>query len=328
MRRKSAYTPTFRQSAPNHTSSLYSYGPLSLLVRSVRWITHGACGVFLLSCALATAADQSLAPAIPLSVKKPRLLKVACFNHPPLAYVDDKTQQGTGFVVELEKRIWESQGYQLQFEFLPLARSVRQTVSGKADLMCGTLPNVITQLQLFPLPIGSITYHAWVSDRQDDWQYQGLKSLDERKLVTIHSLTYAGSLPGFLPYLAQHPDKLKLSGQHPTAQAIRLLRAGRANTLIMDKPQLNFYLNKLKLPHTLKMAGKVGIPSYFYPATSTRNPDYDELQTSFLLGLLRLRESGELDRLRKAYNIPDWGDGGHLNSLQRHAVRNGPAAGE
>jgi len=270
----------------------------------------------LLCFSLVTTADNTPSDQ-PSLTDQPRVLKVACFNYPPFAYVDEETQETTGFTVELERRIWEPQGYQLNFEFMPLVRTIHELINNRADLMCAYVPNVTAEVKLFPLPIGTLTYYAWVPKSERSWQYKDLNSLTDRELMTIRSLYYSGSLVGFREYLEKHPAKFELSGQHPTAQAIKLLRAGRANTLILDKPQIDFYLKKLNMKHTLKTAGIVGVPTYIYPAAATHNPAYDELQTSFLLGLLRLRESGELEALRKEFDIPDWGRSGHLNNLQQ-----------
>jgi ABC-type amino acid transport substrate-binding protein len=275
----------------------------------------------LLCFSLMTAADTP-SVAQSSSTDQSGVLKVACFNYPPFAYFDEKTQKTTGFTVELERRIWESQGYQLNVELMPLVRAIHQVVHNQADIMCAYVPNVTAEVKLFPLPIGTLTYYAWVPASENDWHYQGLDSLVGRDLLTIRSLYYSGSLSGFRQHLAKHPAKLELSGQHPAAQAIKIMRSGRANTLIMDKDLIAFYQKTLHMEQTLKTAGVVGVPTYIYPAAATHNPAYDELQTSFLLGLLRLRESGELEALRKEFGISDWGDRGHLNSLQQQ-----PASG-
>lgn len=284
--------------------------------RGLSKLCRAAYMIGLLCFNLMTTAETSPSDQPP-STDQSRVLKIACFNYPPFAYFNEDSQTTTGFTVELERRIWETQGYQLKFELMPLVRAIHQVVNNQADIMCAYVPNVSAEVKLFPLPIGTVTYYAWVPESEDRWHYQGLDSLIGRDLLTIRSLYYSGSLSGFRQHLAKHPAKFELSGQHPTAQAIKIMRSGRANTLIMDKPLIAYYQKALHMEHTLKTAGVVGVPTYIYPAAATHNPAYDELQTSFLLGLLRLRENGELEALRKKFGIPDWGDRGHLNSLQQ-----------
>lgn len=264
---------------------------------------------------------HSLASDTHETAAKKKPLNISCFNYPPFIFIDPDTHETTGFLVELEKRIWEPYGYEVNFQLTPLARAIRHVIHGQTDLMCAYVPNVSKDVQLMPLPVGTLIYYAWVPNT-DDWQYDGLDSLKKRKLITIHGLNYSGSVPGFSDFLEENPPPIKLSGQDPTAQAIRILASKRADTLIMDEPHMNHYLSKSNLGDKIKTAGVVGTPTFTYIAGAASNPDFDELQTIFLLELIKLRESGELDALRERFGVPDWGIGGHLNGMQQRPRTN------
>lgn len=212
-----------------------------------------------------------------------------------------------GYMVTLVRLVFEPLGYQVTYKMLPWKRAIIETRKGRFNAVIGATRKETPDF-IFPEQEAGISYLSFFVNKRSQWRYQHPGSL---------STVYLGAIDGydyndwFLDYLDANPDRVYLRyGYAPLRDNLSLLVNGRLDAVAGDVKAVRWIANELAVSNQIQHAGKdtsvaaQRIYHAFSPAKKS-SAKYAELLSQ---GIESLRQSGELQKLMKAYQLQDWRD--------------------
>lgn len=187
----------------------------------------------------------------PLSAAKPEVLKVCYDQWPPMTMYPSQLDPRRGFVIEMLSDIYNDAGYELDFYAVPLARGIDMVSSGLCDLLPENAfsPNkeagyVFAEEASFEYPM------AFVVRQDDDWKYEGIKSLDNKQVATGPGWDYSSMSVAYQSYLddpVNNANVETMTGENDVVNRI-------LNMIVANRIDL-YADNVLLLKHTLNETG-------------------------------------------------------------------------
>jgi polar amino acid transport system substrate-binding protein len=213
----------------------------------------------------------------------------------PFTFMDTKTQQITGAMVDLITAIGDSQGFKVTVEATPFSALIPSLTSNKIDIISAAM--LITPARqevidfsdpVFPYPEGMIVK---ADDKKD------YKSLADLKGETVGA--QVGTV--YVDFLKKNGEFAEVKTYDSIADIIRDVGLGRIKAGFGDAPIIRYQLSQRKdagvrfvESYEPKMAGFVGI--------GTRKGD-KELMGKINAGLAQVKKSGKLDEILKKWNL-------------------------
>ena len=207
--------------------------------------------------------------------------------------------QQKGFMVDLAYRVFDSVDYKL----MPWQRALEEVDAGNFDCVLGAYKEDAPGF-IFP-------EESWGTDRigifikqSDNWEYNGLESLLERKVGVIKGYSYAEDLDNLIE---SSPQVFKIaSGINGLEKNIKKLHAGRIDVVIESTPVASAKLKSLGLSEKIKRVGFINEAAPFYIACSPANPKSKALVKKVDEITRQLREQGEIEKIMSQYGLTDW----------------------
>jgi polar amino acid transport system substrate-binding protein len=186
-----------------------------------------------------------------LSAAQPEVLKVCYDQWPPMTMYPSDQDSRRGFVIEMLSDIYKDAGYELDFYAVPLGRGIDMVSSGTCDLLPENAysPNeeagyVFAEKASFEYPM------AFIVRKDDDWKYEGIKSLENRRVATGPGWDYSSMSVAYQSYL-DDPDNSAdvetMTGENDVVNRI-------LNMIVANRIDL-YADNLLVLKHTLNETG-------------------------------------------------------------------------
>lgn len=213
----------------------------------------------------------------------------------PFTFMDTKTQQITGAMVDLITAIGDSQGFKVTVEATPFSALIPSLTSNKIDIISAAM--LITPARqevidfsdpVFPYPEGMIV------KADDKKEY---KSLADLKGETVGA--QVGTV--YVDFLKKNGEFTEVKTYDSIADIIRDVGLGRIKAGFGDAPIVRYQVSQRKdagvrfvESYQPRMEGSVGI--------GTRKGD-KELMGKINAGLAQVKKSGKLDEILKKWNL-------------------------
>jgi len=207
-----------------------------------------------------------------------------------------------GYVIEIIKAVFSGEKYQLQIDYFPWSRAIRNVTLGQYDALLSPAKKEAPHL-VFPLKaVGSQRMCFFVKE-SSNWKYEGPKSL---KGVSI-GIAADTSIEELNGYIVKHPEQFQFQPYHERfvkQNALKLLK-GRMDTFIFTLNTTQYTLKNENLDGKVKNAGctsKAPIYMAFTPNLSKKTfinggVEYFDKRMS------KLAKEGTIEKILKKYKI-------------------------
>lgn len=239
-----------------------------------------------------------------LSVHANNTFKVASDEWCPyICYEENKP----GILIEILNEIAKNDGFKIQFDFIPLARSLRLLQQSKLDMVLALTDDHIKE---FNLKQSQQVYGGWYNDfyvrKSTQWKFTSIENLklfieQGNTLGLINAYEYGKGI-----------DQLKESsgryiytatGNTPLPNLLKMLSKRRIAVLLDSRFNVEYEIKDNNIKN-LQHVGTDGgfVPLYIGYAPKTSKKHINALDK----GLVKLRATGQLSNILKRYGVPDW----------------------
>lgn len=230
-------------------------------------------------------------------------LDVAYFHYPPFLI---EGEVASGFIIDIEREIFERAGYQLNFKAFPYSRALLDTSKGKFDFCASLVPMAIEGLT-YPKNEVAELKTVFVIKKNNPWRYQGIASLSGKVIGNIISYDYSSISKAYNDYL--HSDDAQvtaLSGDNVTARMLRMISKGRVETYSDSKSLLEYTMLQNDMAGQFEFTGTLGNVLLTKPGFPESAENSAELIKVFDRGMDRIRADGTLEKIMKKYGLSAW----------------------
>lgn len=217
-------------------------------------------------------------------------------------YNCDPNSDTPGYVIELLDIIFSAHGHTIKYITLPWKRALEDTRAGIINAAVGAIPKEAPDL-IFPE-----TEHGWYEvgffTMDSNWRFLGEKSVANMIFGTVDGYSYGEAtdkmiLSGILKIEA-------VGGDAPLQCNMNKLLYNRIQGIIADKNVFNSVANTINKPNSFYYEGSPSKGEPLYVAFSPQIESSKEYARLYSEGIIKLRKSGEFQKLLAKYGIVDW----------------------
>ncbi len=242
----------------------------------------------------------------PLAAAALALITTAAFAQPtykvgstptgvPFTFMDTKTQQIQGAMVDLITAIGDSQGFKVTVEATPFSALIPSLTSNKIDIISAAVLITPARQEVIDFSDPVFPYPEGMMVKADD--NKAYKSLADLKGELVGA--QVGTV--YVDFLKKNGEFSEVKTYDSIADIIRDVGLGRIKAGFGDAPIVRYQLSQRRdagvrfvESYEPKMAGFVGI--------GTRKND-KELMGKINAGLAKVKQSGKLDEILKKWNL-------------------------
>ena len=205
-----------------------------------------------------------------------------------------------GFLVEIVKKVFEPQGFTVDYKIVPWARAIRDTRAGRYSAILGAIRSEAPDFHYADGTGFAAGTQAFVKPGSP-WKYAGPASLDAATLGVILDYSYGDTAD---KYIAQHRSDTKRvqlsTGEDALEKNVAKLVQGRVSVLLEDPAVMRYFLDKTNQTGAVAPAGALEDTEVFV-AFGPHEEHAAEHAKMLADGMRRMRESGELARILARY---------------------------
>ena len=231
----------------------------------------------------------------------------------PLTFVADEWcpfncvpgDEHEGFVLDIVRRIYADEGYEIHYASIPWTRVLREVRSGTYDAAIAATGNEAPGL-VYPVESCGVSDNAFFTRIGSPWRWTGIQSLANIRTAFIRDYDYGGSFAHYLDERKNSPMTTFSVGEVALAKNMRLLAWGRIDLVVADVIVGRYTLRTMGLDDVIECNGRENIPEPVFVAFSPQREDARHLAELYDQGIDRLRASGELATILARYGLVDW----------------------
>ena len=207
---------------------------------------------------------------------------------PPFEFVNTKTQEITGFEMDLIRAMGKQAGYEVKITNMAFDGIIPAVLSGSVDV--GASGFSVTEERkkrvLFTEPFYKSGLTVLVAKGNED-KIQGFKDLDGRKLAVQIGTTGAA--------YAKNVEGARVSAFNTTSEAFMDLNVKNADAVVLDRPVLAYFLKtKPRVAKNLQLSTEIADAEHFGFAVKKGNA---ELLQKLNAALEELKKSGQFAKI-------------------------------
>jgi len=202
-----------------------------------------------------------------------------------------------GYAIELVRQIFHSQQQQVQFEFLPWPRALKQARQGDAVAIVTIWYDEERTVDLdYPSPL-YLNYVRFFHRTANPVQFRQLSELSKKQRLRI------GIVRGYSYHPSVHRLPVTFVELNSDLESLQMLALGRVDLVIAEQMVAEYLLgNDLKRYHDqISVTGPVLEEKPMYLAFSKKHPASAALRQQFEQGLQRLKQQKKLSSLLPTY---------------------------
>lgn len=191
-------------------------------------------------------------------VASAKMLKVCYDQWAPMTIFPTDEETGRGVVIDMLDEIYVSQGYEIEYYEVPLARGIAMVADGDCDM----LPEYVyvAEAEKDVVYAEEITFAyttAFVIRRDDPWRYDGVKSMEGKRVATGPGWDYSAASVDYQNYIdnpANNAFVEVISGYDDVVDRIfTMIRDGRVDLYADNELVLQYVLNRLDMNDDLQV---------------------------------------------------------------------------
>ena len=210
-----------------------------------------------------------------------------------------------GYMLDIATEIAKLYGHTIDYKQLSWARAIEETRDGK---YVGIIAAAQSDAEGFVFPDQSfgVSTLVYATRKDNDFVYNGIKSLDGKSIGVVQDYTYAEELNDYIKKYSKDIKKVQVAaGDNALDTNIRKLEAGRVDVIVEDLNVLLQKLNQLGKSDVFKISPSTEKLDLYF-GFSPKNPKSPEYAKQFSDGLKKLRKSGKINEIMEKYGLKDW----------------------
>jgi len=211
-----------------------------------------------------------------------------------------------GYMIDIAREAFGLAGIDVEYVNMSWARALQQARDGYIDAVVGALPGDAPDF-VFPDAATGYSTIALYTHPDNTWQYAGIDSLSQSKLLAINGYAYSPELDSYIEKYQDDPERVwVLSGPAPLSRAIELLHQQRSDVFPEDRYVMQWQLEQENNTESLRMAAVIH-ESPIYVAFSPVGRDSAQLAALLSEGARALQSSGRVAEILTRYGL-SWSD--------------------
>lgn len=211
-----------------------------------------------------------------------------------------------GYMIDIAREAFGLYGINVEYVNMSWARALQQARDGYIDAVVGALPGDAPDF-VFPDAATGYSTIALYTHPDNTWQYAGIDSLSQSKLLAINGYAYSPELDSYIEKYQDDPERVwVLSGPAPLSRAIELLHQQRSDVFPEDRYVMQWQLEQENNTESLRMAAVIH-ESPIYVAFSPIGRDSAQLAALLSEGARALQSSGRVAEILTRYGL-SWSD--------------------
>ena len=180
-----------------------------------------------------------------------------CYDHwAPMTIFPSAESSERGVVIDMLEQIYTAQGYQLEYYEVPLARGLDMVAQGLCDMLPEYLYTRNSEKGFVYAAEETFTYpSAFVVRRDDPWRYDGVQSIQGRRVATGPGWDYSSMSAGYQDFISdpQNSDFVEVIAGYDDVvdRILRMIRDNRVDIYADNELVLQYALNRLNLENEL-----------------------------------------------------------------------------
>ncbi|WP_232728870.1 substrate-binding periplasmic protein [Marinomonas sp. ef1] len=192
------------------------------------------------------------------SVSHAKTLKVCYDQWPPMTIFPTKEVPERGVVIDMVEQIYSSKDYSLEYFEVPLARGLDMVAEGLCDMLPEYLYSKNSDNAFVYASEATFSYAtAFVVRKSDSWRYQGIQSLNGKRIATGPGWDYSSMSAGYQHYIDDpaNSDFVEvIAGYDDVVDRIfHMIKEDRVDLYADNDLVLQYVLNQLDLNDDLRI---------------------------------------------------------------------------
>jgi polar amino acid transport system substrate-binding protein len=215
-----------------------------------------------------------------------------------------------GVVIDMLEQIYTAEGYELEYYEVPLARGLDMVAEGLCDILPEYLYSKNSEKNFVYATEPTFAYtSAFVVRRDDPWRYNGIQSINGKRIATGPGWDYSSMSVDYQNYIDDPKNSSfveVIAGYDDVVDRVfHMIRENRVDLYVDNELVLQYVLNRLNLNDDLKIV-RPGLEKKLveFPIFSKKIPatKRQELIRIWNEGRLSLKGTKE-NMLLKKYNV-------------------------
>lgn len=239
-----------------------------------------------------------------------KTLKVCYDQWIPMTIFPSEDSTSRGVVIDMLEQIYSSNGYQVEYYEVPLARGLDMVTEGLCDMLPEYLYSKTSEQDFVYASEATFAYTtAFIVRRDDQWRYSGVQSIKGKRIATGPGWDYSSMSVDYQNYI---DDPINsnfvevIAGYDDVVDRIlHMIKDNRVDLYADNELVLQHVLNRLNLHNDLKIVHP-GLDKKLVemPIFSRKIPEAKRQELIKIWNEGRLLMKGEKEKLLlKKYNI-------------------------
>ena len=221
-----------------------------------------------------------------------------------MPFTGDPAGEKPGYAVEIARDIFIPQGILVDYQIMPWGDALRAAKAGRIDGVIGANHDEAVRLVTPAEAVGEARVGIFVL-KTSTWKYDDIGSLAKIRLGVQLAYKYWDELDA---YIASHhePQVIRIGGDNPIGAAIDQLKTGAIDALPETAPVFAWAVSDAGYDMSDFRAAHLRNSEMVFVAFAPDGERGARYARIFDLGLQKLRQSGELDKILRRYGLTDW----------------------
>lgn len=185
-------------------------------------------------------------------------LKVCYDQWAPMTIFPTERSSKRGVIIDMLEDIYTSKGYQLEYYQVPLARGLNMVAQGMCDMLPEYLFSKNAEKGFVYASEATFAYSsAFVMKRNDPWRYQGIKSINGKRIATGPGWDYSSMSVDYQRYLDDpknaHLVEIIAGDDDVVSRILLMIKEGRVDIYADNELVLQHAINKMDLNDELEI---------------------------------------------------------------------------
>ncbi|MEQ6917144.1 substrate-binding periplasmic protein [Halomonas aquatica] len=237
------------------------------------------------------------------SISHAATLKVCYDQWAPMTMFPTEGSSARGVVIDMLDQIYSSRGYDLQYYEVPLARGLNMVEEGVCDMLPEYLYSKDGEESFVYADEQTFAYTtAFIIRRDDPWRYDGIKSIEGKRIATGPGWDYSSASADYQNYIDDPKNSSfveVIAGDDDVVDRVfRMIRDNRVDLYADNELVLQYVLNKMNL-HDDLMIVRPGLENKLVemPIFSKNIPDARRQELMRVWNEGRLSMKGEKEKI-------------------------------
>lgn len=237
---------------------------------------------------------------LPATAQSNKVITIAADEWCPINCAPKSKDEGIG--IDLARKVFEAQGYTVEYKIMPWADALKQVRTGKITAVVGASRSDEKSL-IFPDNAILEIHDGFYTRSGSSWRYQGVHTLKNKRIGIIEDYGYGEVVSDFIKKNQYSAGALHIAkGKTPLQDNIKQLLEAKIDVLVESRVVMDYTLKTSDLSDKIISAGSVP-QDFVYLAFSPALPQSKALAAQYDAAIRSMKSSGALKQMYGKYGL-------------------------